>query len=73
MRDFNRKVEEASARLNKSVSNLAEQLEKESTDLITYLNQEVVPAIRTHSTKALRTASQKLSQFADYLDQQKRR
>ncbi len=71
MRDFNRKVEEASARINKSVANLAEELEKESAELITYLNQEVVPAIRTHSTKALRTASQKLSQFADYLDQQR--
>jgi hypothetical protein len=72
MRDFNRKVEEASARFNKSVADIAEQLEKDSAELITYLNEEVVPAIRTHSTKALRTASEKLSEFADYLDQQKR-
>ncbi|HEX6503216.1 MAG TPA: hypothetical protein VF011_08200 [Terriglobales bacterium] len=72
MRDFNRKVEEASARFNQSVANLADQLEKESAELITYLNEEVVPAIRTHSTKALRTASEKLARFADYLDQQRR-
>lgn len=72
MRDFNRKVEEASARFNKSVANIAEQLEKETAELVTYLNNEVVPAVRAHSTKALRTASQKLSQFADYLDQQRR-
>lgn len=72
MRDFNRKVEEASARFNQSVANLADQLEKESAELITYLNEEVVPAIRTHSTKALRTASEKLAHFADYLDQQRR-
>ena len=72
MRDFNRRVEEASARFNKSVANIAEQLEKETAELVTYLNNEVVPAVRTHSTKALRTASQKLSEFADYLDQQRR-
>ncbi len=72
MRDFNRKVEEASARINKSVADLAEQLEKETADLVTYLNNEVVPAVRAHSTKALRTASEKLSRFADYLDQQRR-
>ncbi len=72
MRDFNRKVEEASARFNKSVADMAEQLEKETAELVTYLNSEVVPAVRAHSTKALRTASQKLSQFADYLDQQRR-
>ncbi len=72
MRDFNRKVEVASARFNKSVGDMAEQLEKETAELVTYLNSEVVPAVRAHSTKALRTASQKLSQFADYLDQQRR-
>jgi hypothetical protein len=72
MRDFNRKVEEASARLNKSVAEIADQLEKESSELITYLNDEVVPGIREHSTKALRTASEKLARFADYLDEQRR-
>jgi hypothetical protein len=72
MRDFNRKVEEASARFNKSVANIADQLEKESAELISYLNDEVVPAIRAHSTQALRTASEKLAQFADYLDRQRR-
>lgn len=72
MRDFNRKVEEASARFNKSVADIAEQLEKDTAELVTYLNNEVVPAVRAHSTKALRTASEKLSQFADYLDQQRR-
>ncbi len=72
MRDFNRKVEEASARFNKSVANIADQLEKESAELITYLNDEVIPAIRTHSSKGLRVASQKLTEFADYLDRQRR-
>jgi len=60
MDDFNRKVERAT-----------EHLEKEAAELITYLNNEVVPAVRQHSTKALRIASEKLARFADYMDQSK--
>jgi glutamyl-tRNA reductase len=58
MNDFNRKVEEA-----------AERLERESAEFIKYLNDEVVPAVRQHSTKALRVASEKLAKFADYMEQ----
>ena len=72
MRDFKSKVQDASERFNQSVADIADQLEKESAELITYMNDEVVPAIRAHSTQGLRTASKKLAQFADYLDQQKR-
>jgi hypothetical protein len=68
MTDFDRKVEEASARINRSVTNIAESLEKETAELVTYLNNEVVPAVRTHSSKALRTAAGKLSEFAEYLE-----
>jgi hypothetical protein len=68
MTEFDRKVEEASARINRSMANIAETLEKETAELVTYLNDEVVPAVRTHSSKALRTASGKLAEFADYLE-----
>jgi len=67
MTEFDRKVEDASARFNRSVANIAETLEKETASLVTYLNDEVVPAVRSHSSKALRTAAVKLSEFADYL------
>jgi len=69
MNDFNRKVEDASARVGKSISDAAERLEEEIPEFIKYLNEEVVPAVRTHSTKALRVASQKLAEFADYMEQ----
>jgi len=68
MTDLNRKVEEASSRLNQSIADVASNLEKESAELISYLNNEVVPAVRQHSTKALRIASEKLARMADYLD-----
>ena len=60
MNDFNRKVEEAT-----------ERLEKETTEFVKYLNDEVVPAVRQHSTKALRVAAEKLTQLAEYMEQNK--
>ncbi len=59
MGDFNRKVEETTSRVGKSVGETTERLEKEANEFIKYLNDEVVPAVRQHSTKALRVASQK--------------
>jgi hypothetical protein len=70
MTEFDRKVEEASARIGRSMANIAESLEKETAELVTYLNDEVVPAVRTHSSKALRTAAGKLAEFAEYLETQ---
>jgi glutamyl-tRNA reductase len=70
MNDFNRKVEDASARVSQTINEAAERIEKEIPEFIKYLNDEVVPAVRTHSTKALRTASEKLAEFADYMEQQ---
>jgi len=54
MNDFNRKVEDASARVSKTVAEAAEKIEKEIPEFIKYLNDEVVPAVRQRSTKALR-------------------
>ncbi|MGA7906761.1 MAG: hypothetical protein WCA16_05070 [Candidatus Sulfotelmatobacter sp.] len=69
MNDFNRKVGDASARVGKTVAEAADRLEKEIPEFIKYLNDEVVPAVRQHSTKALRVASQKMAELADYMEQ----
>jgi hypothetical protein len=68
MSDFS----ETTARVNKTVSNVAERLEKQSAELIDYLNREVVPAVRQHSTKALRVAADKLRELADYIEEAKK-
>jgi hypothetical protein len=73
MTNFDRKVEDASARFNRSVANLAETLEKETAELVVYLNDEVVPAVRAHSSKALRQAATKLAEFADYLETERKK
>ena len=69
MNDFNRKVEGASKRVGKTLNDAADRLEQEIPEFIKYLNDEVVPAMLTHSTTALRVASKKLSEFADYMEQ----
>jgi hypothetical protein len=69
MNDCNRTVEGASARVSQTINDAAERLEKEIPEFIKYLNDEVVPAVRSQSTKALRVASQKLAEFADYMEQ----
>jgi hypothetical protein len=73
MNDFNRKVEDASARVNQSVAEVVERLEKETAEMVKYINDEVVPAVRAHSTQGLRVASQKLQELADYLEQANKR
>ena len=72
MNDFKRKAEDASARANRAISDAAERLEKESEEFIRYLNNEVVPAVRQKSTKALRIAADKLAKLADYMDEAKK-
>ncbi len=58
-------------RVNRAIHETASRLEDRVDELIDYLNDEVVPAIRGHSTRALRTAADKLTQFADYMDKQR--
>ena len=61
--------EQFGRKLNNEIGEATQRLEQESEKLIAYLNDEVVPAIRGHSTKALRVAAEKLSQFANYMDE----
>jgi hypothetical protein len=63
----NRPFEE---RVNQAIHEAAGRLDRESEKLITYLNDEVVPAVREHSSRGLRVAAEKLAKFADFMDQQ---
>jgi ribosomal protein S15P/S13E len=56
------------SKFNQEIEDATRKLEQECERLITYLNSEVVPAIRTHSSKALRTAAEKMARMADYMD-----
>ncbi len=49
------------------------RIEEETQKLLAYINDELVPAIREHSSNALRIASEKMSQAADLMESQTRR
>jgi hypothetical protein len=66
-------MEEFGAKVGRTIGEATSQFERESERLVTYVNSQLVPAIRGESTGALRKAAEKLQQFADYLDDQKRK
>jgi hypothetical protein len=59
-------------KLDQEIDDATRKLEKESDRMIAYLNDEVVPAIRQGSSKALRTAAEQLSRLAEYMDRNRR-
>ncbi len=64
----NARFQKFGRKLDEEFSEAAEKFEREKEKAITYLNNEVVPAIRNHSSKALRTAAEQLSRLAEYME-----
>ena len=60
--------ENCGRRLDEEFGDAARKVEQESERVISYLNDEVVPAIRNHSSKALRVAAEKLQRLAEFMD-----
>jgi hypothetical protein len=54
--------------VGKKVGETAERIEQETAEFIKYLNNEVVPAVREGSTKALRIAAEKMTELANYME-----
>ena len=63
----------AEARTTCSAVMPSKRIEQETQLLIKYINDELVPAIRDHSSNALRIASEKLTQAADLMDSTKQK
>jgi hypothetical protein len=61
----------AGQKLDDTLGEAAKRIESETRQLIDYINDEVVPLVRQHSTKGLRIASDKLKEFADYMESAK--
>lgn len=64
----NARFERFGRKLDAEFGEAAQKVDREAEKVIAYLNDEVVPAIRTHSTKALRVAAEQLSKLAEYMD-----
>ena len=63
----------AGERLDDLLGDTSKRVEEETQLLIKYINDELVPAIRTHSSNALRIASEKLNQAADLMEKSKQK
>jgi len=64
------RFENLGSKLDHGIDSASRAIEQESEKLIAYLNDEVVPAIRGNSSKALRIAAEKLSRLAEYMEKQ---
>ena len=70
-RNARRPFQTAGERLDDMLGDASARIEEEAQSLINYINDELVPAIRQHSTTALRIASEKLAEAADHMDSTK--
>ncbi len=68
-----RSFQTAGERLDDLLGDASVRIEEEAQSLINYINDELVPAIRQHSTSALRIASEKLAQAADHMESNKQK
>jgi hypothetical protein len=62
------RFENLGGKLDRGIDQASRAIEQESEKVIAYLNDEVVPAIRSNSSKALRIAAEKLSHLAEYME-----
>jgi len=62
-------LEDLGRKIGRNLGSAKRNLEDEGEKVIAYLNDEVVPAIRQGSSRALRTAADKLSKLAEYMEQ----
>lgn len=63
-----RPFQTAGERLDDMLGDTTKRIEEETQALIAYINDELVPAIREHSSNGLRIASEKLQEAADLMD-----
>jgi hypothetical protein len=67
-----RRFERAGKNMDAAFDSAAERIQKELTEAVEYMNDEVVPKVRKGSTQALRVAAKKLAKLADYMEKHKR-
>ena len=50
---------------------LGRKVGRELGEIVSYIDKDVVPLVREHSSQGLRTAAEKLLQLAEYMDKNK--
>ena len=67
------RFESAGRKAGHAFDQASSEIERDAQRLIAYLNDEVVPAVREHSSRGLRSAAKELSNFADFLDRNQKK
>jgi len=65
-------MKDTGRRIGRKLDQAERRIQEELQQVINYLDREVVPTVRDQSSRGLRTAAEKLSKLADYMDQQRR-
>jgi hypothetical protein len=68
-------VKESGKKRNRPINleDVGRRMDDEVEEFIRWFNDEAVPSIRQHSSRAMRKAAVKLSEFANYMDDLNRR
>jgi len=57
----------------RKIDETTRRMEDELRQFIKYLNDDVVPKLRTHGSQILKSAAEQLSRLADSMDEKKKR
>ena len=57
-------------RWDEKLSEAEQRIQRELSEIVDYLDREVVPNVRRHSSRALRKVADKLQDLAAFMDQQ---
>jgi hypothetical protein len=66
-----RPFQAAGEKLDDFLGDASKRIEDETRQIVDYINDEVVPLVRAHSSKGLHVAADKLKNLANYLDSKK--
>lgn len=66
-----RPFQTAGERLDDFLGDASKRIEEETRQVVDYINDEVVPLVREHSSKGLHIAADKLKELANFLDSKK--
>ena len=64
------RMEDAGHRIGQKIGEADRRIRQDLQQVIDYLDKEVVPTVRSESSRGLRAAAEKLSKLADFIDQQ---
>ena len=67
------RMEETGRTIGRTLGEAERRIQNDLQQVIDYLDKEVVPTVRNESSRGLRTAAEKLTKLAEFMDQQRKR